>query len=108
MWCVARVTCLVICQLGNSIVPRLSEYLTMPPPSKHVLRYPLPDRVPAVFVQVFSPPLVWSGLSSFLAVWSPSGDTQSPSVVFEVVDVKCPGPHFSHIADYVDDYYSLP
>ena len=49
-----------------------------------------------------------SVLSSFLAVWSPSGDTKSPSVVFEVVDVKCPGPHFSHIADYVDDYYSLP
>ena len=30
----------------------------------------------------------------------PSGHTRGPSVVFEAVDVLCPGPfHFSHIAD---------
>ena len=36
----------------------------------------------------------------FLSLWSPSRDTQGPSVVFEAVDMPCPGPfHFSHIAD---------
>ena len=41
-------------------------------------------------------------LSSFLVIWSPSGDTGGPSVVFKAVDVPCPGPfHFSHIADYI-------
>ena len=49
-----------------------------------------------VFVQVVSPPLSWSPLSYFLVIWSPSGATRDPSVVFEAVDMPCPGPfHFS-------------
>ena len=37
------------------------------------------------------------------------GDTRGPSVVFEGVDIPCPGPfHFSHIADYIYDFCSLP
>ena len=41
-----------------------------------------------------------SPLSSFLVIWSPSGDTRGPSFVFEAVDVPCPGPfHFSHIRE---------
>ena len=39
-----------------------------------------------VFVQVVSPLLDWSPLSSFLVIWSPSGDTRGPSVVFEAVE----------------------
>ena len=31
---------------------------------------------------------------SFRVVWPPSGDTCGPSVVFEAVDVPCPGPLF--------------
>ena len=38
-----------------------------------VLCCPLPDRVAPVFVQVVSPPLGWSPLSSFLVIWSPIG-----------------------------------
>ena len=67
------------------------------------------DHVAPVFVQVVSPPLGWSPLSSFLVIWSPSGDTQGPSVVFEAVDMAGPGPfHFSHIADYIYDFCPLP
>ena len=40
-------------------------------------------------VQVVSPPLGQSPLSSFLVVLSPRGDTRGPSVVFEAVDVPC-------------------
>ena len=40
-----------------------------------------------------------------LSLWSPSGNTRGPSVVFEAVDMPCPRPfHFSQIADYVYDY----
>ena len=72
--------------------------------------FPLPYRVPPVFVHVVSPPLGWSPVVSFLpAVWSPSGDTRGPSVVFEAVDVSCPGPlHFSHIADVYELNCPLP
>ena len=56
-----------------------------------------------VFVQVVSPPLNWSPLSSCLAIWSPSDDTRGPSVVFKAVDMPCPGPFFYYIPDYI--YY---
>ena len=73
------------------------------------LRCPLSECVAPVFVQVVSPSLGWSPLSSFLVIWSPSGNTRGPSVVFEAVDMPCPGPlYFSHIADYVYDFYPLP
>ena len=34
----------------------------------------------------------------FFVIWSPSGDTRGPLVVFEVVDMRCPGSlhFFSH------------
>ena len=81
----------------------------MPSPSWPVLCCPQPDRVAPVFVQVVSPPLGRSPLSSFLVIWSPSGDTRGPSVIFEAVDMPCPGPfHFSHIADYIYDFCPLP
>ena len=36
--------------------------------------------------------------------WPPSGDTRGPSVVFEAVDMPCPGPfHFSYSVDYIYD-----
>ena len=50
-------------------------------------------------------------LSSFLVIWSPrlSGETRGPSVVFEAVDVTCPGPlHLSSIAVYVDAFWPFP
>ena len=60
-----------------------------------LVRCPLPDRIAPVFVQVFSPPLGWSPLSSFLVIWSTSDVTGGPSVVIEAVDMPCPGPfHF--------------
>ena len=60
-----------------------------------MLHCPLPYRVAPVFVQVVSPPLGWSLLSSFVVEWSPSDNTRGPSEVFETVDVPCSGPlHF--------------
>ena len=42
-------------------------------------------------------------------IWSPSGDTRGPSVVFEAVDMPCPGPfHFSYSVDYVYAFCPLP
>ena len=74
----------------------------MSSPNYPVLCCPLPYRVAPVFVQVVSTPLGWSPLSSFLVIWSPSGDARGPSVVFEVVNMRCPGPfHFSHSVDYI-------
>ena len=59
-----------------------------------------------VLLQYLSRSLGWSPLSSLLVIWSPSGDTRGPSVVF---DMPCPGPlHFSHIADYIYDFWPLP
>ena len=53
--------------------------------------------------------VLWFPLSSFLVIWSPSRDTRGPLVVFEAVDMPCPGPlHFSHIADYIYDCCPLP
>ena len=63
----------------------------MPSPNYPVLCCPLPYRVAPVFVQVVSPPLGWSPLSSVLVMWSPSHDTRGPSVVFEAVDMPCAG-----------------
>ena len=40
-----------------------------------------------------------------LVVWSPSGDTRGPSVVFEGVDIPCPEPfQLSHSVDYIYDF----
>ena len=83
----------------------------MTSPNYPFLCCPLPDRVAPVFVRVVSPPFGWSPLSSFLVIilWSPCGDTRGPSVVFEAVDMPCPGRfHFSHIADYIYDFCLLP
>ena len=78
-------------------------------PNYPVLCFPLPYRVAPVFVQVVSPSLGWSPLSSFLVIWSPTGDTRGPSVVFEAVDMPCPGPfHFSYSVDYIYDFCPLP
>ena len=53
-----------------------------------------------------------AGLSCHIScrnTWSPSGDTQGPSVVFEAVDVPCAEPlHFPHDADYVYGFCPLP
>ena len=77
----------------------------MPSPNDPVSCCPLPYRVAPVFVQVISPPLGWSQLSSFLVILSPSGDTRGPSVVFEAVDMPCPGQFkFSHSVDYMYDF----
>ena len=45
----------------------------------------------------------------FLSYGLQSGDTRGPSVVFEAVDMPCPGPfHFSHSGDYTYDFCPLP
>ena len=51
----------------------------------------LPYLVAPVFVQVVSPLLGWSPSSSFLVLWSPSGDTRGPSVIVDAVDVPFQG-----------------
>ena len=95
--------------LGSRCVPWLGEGLSMSSPNDPVLCCPLPYRVAPVFVQVVSPPLGWSLLTSFLVIWSPSGDARGPSVVFEAVDMPCPGPfHFSHSVDYIYEFCPLP
>ena len=81
----------------------------MSSPNDPVLCCPLPYHVAPVFVQVVSPPLGWSPLTSFLVIWSPSGDARGSSVVFEAVDMPCPGPfHFSHSVDYIYEFCPLP
>ena len=81
----------------------------MSSPNYPVLCCPPPYRVAPVFVQVVSAPLGWSPLSYFLVIWSPSGDTRGPSVVFEAVDMPCPGLfHFSHSVDYIYEFCPLP
>ena len=58
-------------------------------PNYPVLCFPLPYRVAPVFVQVVSPSLGWSPLSSFLVIWSPTGDTRGPSVVTSLLYKYC-------------------
>ena len=100
---------IIISSLGSRCVPWLGEGLSMLSPNYPVLCFPLPYRVAPVFVQVVSPSLGWSPLSSFLVIWSPTGDTRGPSVVFEAVDMPCPGPfHFSYSVDYIYDFCPLP
>ena len=95
--------------LGSRCVPWLGEGLSMRSTNYPVLCCPLPYRVAPVFVQVVSPPLGWSPLSSFPVIWSPSGGTRRPSVVFEAVDMPCPGPfYFSHSVHYIYDFCPLP
>ena len=73
------------------------------------LQITLPYRVAPVVVQVVSPPIGWSPLSSFLVIWSSSGDTRGPSVVFEAGDMPCRGPfHSYHSVDYIYDFCPLP
>ena len=81
----------------------------MSSPNDPVLCCPLSYHVAPEFVQVISPPLGWSPLSSFLVIQSPNGDTRGPSVVLEAVDMPCPGPFkFSHSVDYIYDVCPLP
>ena len=95
--------------LGSRCVPCLGEGLSMPSPNYPVLCCPVPYRVAPVFVQVVSPPLGWSPLSSFLVIWSTSSNTRCPSVVFEAVDMPCPGLfHFSHSVHYIYNFCPLP
>ena len=95
--------------LGSRCVPGLGEGLSMSSPNEPVLCCPLPYRVAPVFVQVVSPRFGWSPLSSFLVIWSPSGDARGPSVVFEAVNMLCPGPlQFSHSVDYFFEFCPLP
>ena len=94
--------------LGSRCVPWLGKGLSLSSPNYPVLCCPPSYRVAPVFVQVVSPPLGWSPLSYFLVIWSPSGDTRGPSVVFEAVDMPCPGPfHFSHSLDYIYEFCPL-
>ena len=83
--------------LGGRCVPWLGEGLSMSSPNYPVLCCPLPYRVAPVFVQVVSPSLGWSPLSYFLVIWSPCGDARGPSVVFEAVNMPCPG-HYHQFA----------
>ena len=95
--------------LGSRCVPWLGDGLSMSSPNYPVMCCPLPYRVAPVFVQVVSPPLGWSPLSSFLVIWSPSGDARGPSVIFEAVNMPCRGPfHFSHSVDYIYEFCPLP
>ena len=48
---------------------------SMPSANYPILCCPQPYRVAPVFVQVVSPPLGWSPVSSLLVISSPSGDT---------------------------------
>ena len=94
--------------LGSRCIPWLGEGLSMSSPNDPVLCCPLPYRVAPVFVQVVSPPLGWSPLSSFLVIWSPSGDARGPSVIFEAVDMPCPWAfHFSHSVYYIYQFCPL-
>ena len=62
--------------IWQPLYPVVGEGLSMSSPNYPVLCCPLPYRVAPVFVQVVSPPLCWSPLSSFLVIWSPCGDAR--------------------------------
>ena len=100
---------IIIIIIRQPCVLWLGEGLSMSSPNYPVLCCPLPYHVAPVFVQVVSPPLGWSPLTSFLVIWSPSGVARGPSVVFEAVDMPCPGPfHCSHSVDYIYEFCPLP
>ena len=65
---------------------------------------PLPYRVAPLFVQVVSPPLGWSLLSSFLVIWSPS---QSVAHRLSLRRLICSF-NFSHSVHYIYDSCPLP
>ena len=45
----------------------------------------------------------------FFVIWSSSGDTRGPSVVFKAVDMPCPGSfHCSYSVDYIYNFCPLP
>ena len=92
---------IIIIIIRQPFCPVVGQGLSMPSPNYPVLCCPLPYHVAPVFVQIVSPPLGWSPLSSFRAIWSPSGGTRGPSVVFEAVDMPF---HFSHSVDYIYDF----
>ena len=79
LWCWRRVL-RVSSSLGSRCVPWLGEGFSMSSPYYPVLCCPLPYRVAPVSVQVVSPPLGWSPLSSFLVIWSLA---RGPSVIFD-------------------------
>ena len=42
-------------------------------------------------------------------IWYPSGDARGPPVIFEAVDMPCPGPfHFPLRVDYIYEFCPLP
>ena len=54
--------------LSSRSVPWLGEGLSRPSPGLPVLRYPLPDRVVPVFVQVVPTSFGWPPLSSVIVL----------------------------------------
>ena len=63
----------------------------------------------AVLCHICSGRLSTAWLVSLDVFWSPSGHARGPSVVFEAVDMPCPGPfHFSHSVDYIYEFCPLP
>ena len=103
--------------MTSSLVSRnvLSEASVLSMPSPSCLSYAVLFQIVRLqFSSKLSPPSIdCSPLSCFLIVRSPCGVTWGPSIVFEAVDVPCPGRipgplHFSHIVDYVYDFCPPP
>ena len=92
---------------GSRSVPWLGEGLSMSP-NYPALCYPLPYRVAPVFVQVVSPPLGWSHLSSFLVIYGLQAVTREVHrsslrrLIYPAQD------HVSHSVDYIYDFCPLP
>ena len=99
--CKVELIIIIIRQPLCPVVGRRPQHVV----SKSPLCCPLPYRVSPVFVQVVFPPLGWSPLSSYLVIWYPSDDARGPSVVFEAVNMPCPGTfHCSHSVDYIYEF----
>ena len=96
--------------LGSRCVPWLGVGLSMSSPNDPVLccSLPLSCRSSICPGRLSTAWLV--SLVVFSFIWSPSGDARGPSVVFEAVNMPCPGPFhfFSHSVDYIYEFCPLP
>ena len=93
--------------LGSRCVPWLCKGLSMPSPNYPVLCCPLPYHVASVFVQVVSPPLGWSPLSSSSCGLQVVTREVHRSSLRRLI---CPAQdHFTFLSvDYIYDFCPLP
>ena len=94
--------------LGSRCITWLGEGLNMPSPYYRSVCSPLPYRVASSIYPGRLSTDGWSPLLYFLVIWSPSGDTRGPSVVFEAVDMPCQDHYIFLTVLIISDFCPLP